>query len=233
MTRDEDGTDEGVESGREPEPEPDREPVSVGAALDAGRMLLTQGHLRAARESFERAWRPLPTGSDDERLLRGLIGLLDAVRGARRGDSDGVRAAAATARESLASVPAGHRGIAVGDLGEHLATLSATAADPTVSEREPLPDLAPDAPDPLTEPDLDAVLLAVELLADAVDGVDPAVVADAARYAREERGTGRTRYAELLTAFLSDPDQRAPVYARLRDRVERERAKEDDVAGLF
>ncbi|GAB3420331.1 hypothetical protein GCM10027435_22790 [Haloparvum alkalitolerans] len=232
MTRDEDATSGGVESGREPEPEPDREPVSVETALDAGRVLLTQGHLRPARESFERAWRPLPAGSDDERLLRGLIGLVDAVRGARRGDADSVRAAAATARESLASVPAGHRGIAVGDLGEYLATLSATATDPTTVEREP-PDLAPDAPDPLAEPTLDAVLLAVEPLADVLDGVDPSVVADAARYAREERGTGRTRYAELLTAFLADPDQRAPVYARLRDRVERERAKEDDVAGLF
>lgn len=229
MTPDEEPTDEDDD----PDRRTDDESVPVAAALDAGRALYERGHVHAAREPFERAWLPLPDGTDDERLLRGLIGLVDAVHHARRGDGDGVRDRSATAREALSEVPSDHRGIAVAAVRDYLATLSATAADPAAVDRESLPDLAPDAPDLLAEPDLDAVLLAVAPLAEAVDGVDPTVVADAARYAREERGTGRTRYAELLTAFLADPAQRAPVYARLRDRVERERAKEDDVAGLF
>lgn len=209
------------------------DPPAVDAALAAGRALYDRGHLGAARDPLERARVPLPADATDERLLRGLIGLVDAVDHAQRGDADGARDLAAAARAALAEVPEGHRGIAVEGIREFLNALSATAADSGAVDRTRLPDLAPDAPDPLAEPDLDAVLLAVEPLAETLGGVDPAVVADAVRYAREERGTGRTRYAELLTAFLTEPDQRAPVSARLRDHVERERSKEDDVAGLF
>ncbi|WP_235271578.1 hypothetical protein [Halorubrum saccharovorum] len=54
-----------------------------------------------------------------------------------------------------------------------------------------------------------------------------------ASLAREERGTGRTTFAELLFAFLRTPDARPQVAARLEDHVELAERKRRDVDDLF
>lgn len=51
-------------------------------------------------------------------------------------------------------------------------------------------------PDP--ESDLDRLARAARAAADSTEGIDPTIVEDAIRYAREEAGTGRTRYRTLL-----------------------------------
>ena len=98
--------------------------------------------------------------------------------------------------------------------------------------------------------DLERLVRAATAVAESTEWIDPDVVADAARYAREEVGTGRTRYRTLLADVAGarlagrdvddgtgdvegESDRRAVAYARLRDLVERRRSRENDVEGLF
>ena len=71
-----------------------------------------------------------------------------------------------------------------------------------------------------------------------VDGISAAhprrVIDDAVGYARgelDERGEGR--FTGQLFAFVRERENRPFVYAHLENHVERERQKDDDVAGLF
>lgn len=101
--------------------------------------------------------------------------------------------------------------------------------------------------------DLDRLARAARTVAASNTDVDPDIVTDAIRYAREEAETGRTRYRILLADVAGsavagldpeDPDpnsgpnsvdaeRRAVAYARLRQHVERRRSRESDVDGLF
>jgi len=81
--------------------------------------------------------------------------------------------------------------------------------------------------------DLPAALLARPALAGAVTHGDEATFETAAELAREERGTGRTQFAELLFAFLREPDTRPQVAARFADHVELVQRKRRDVDDLF
>jgi hypothetical protein len=99
--------------------------------------------------------------------------------------------------------------------------------------------------------DFDAIARAAVAAAEAADGMDPAIVEDAVRYAREERGTGQSRYRSLLVDVAgadgadepvrsesaagapTTTDRQRAAYARLRDHVERRRGRESDVDGLF
>ncbi|WP_096390343.1 hypothetical protein [Halopenitus persicus] len=107
--------------------------------------------------------------------------------------------------------------------------------------------------------DFDAIARAAVAAAEAADAMDPSIVEDAVRYAREERGTGQSRYRSLLVDVAGageterapresgdgDPatstgpgdatptDRQRVAYARLRGHVERRRGREADVDGLF
>ncbi|WP_280538188.1 hypothetical protein [Halopenitus sp. POP-27] len=101
-----------------------------------------------------------------------------------------------------------------------------------------------------------AVVQTAIAVAETNDGMDPTIIEDATRYAREERDTGRARYRSLLvdvagidpavrsSGSITDdrptdhstttPTERQRVaYARLRDHVDRRRGREADVDGLF
>lgn len=205
----------------------------VDAALRAGVALYNAGHYHPAHEPWEEAWLPLDPDADapDEQLLHGLIQLTACVHHGRERNWIGAAGLAGSAAGYLADVPAGHRGVDLDIVREYLRRV---AADPSTIDRCGPPPLRIDGA-VVRPPDLgfEPKLLAAEALAEALDGVDAAVVADAARYAREERGTGRTQYAGLLAEFLGDPDRRPLVYDRLRGHVERERARERDVDDLF
>ena len=58
------------------------------------------------------------------------------------------------------------------------------------------------------------------------------MVADAARYTRADADAGRGRFGTLLTDLVVDREA-SLAYGRLESLVERRRARERDVDGLF
>jgi hypothetical protein len=214
------------------------ESPSVSAALAAGAALFNEGHVLAAHDPWEAAWLPLDEG-DDERLLHGLIAAAAATHHATEGNwsgaagcaGNGARYLSGFAEETPPDADGGAREVDVATVREWCRRL---AADPETVERVAPPPIriggAAPGFDDLT---LSAALLAAPALAEAVDRGDPATFEAAAALAREERGTGRTRFAELLFAFLREPDARPQVAARLTDHVELAERKRRDVDDLF
>lgn len=207
-----------------------REPPTVPAALSAGAALFNEGYVLAAHDPWEAAWLPLVEGPD-ERLLHGLIATAAATHHATTRNWSGAVGCAGNAVEYLDGVGSGLRGVDVQPVRDWCRRL---AADPETIERAVLPTLRIEGTAPaFGDLDLPAALLAAPALADAVDSGDEETFETAAELAREERGTGRTRFAELLFAFLRTPDARPQVAARLADHVELEARKRRDVDDLF
>ncbi|MFC7069143.1 DUF309 domain-containing protein [Halobaculum lipolyticum] len=215
------------------------------AALRAGVALYTAGEFHAAHDPWEAVWLDLNAAVDaagpdgaaeslvrDEALFHGLIQFTAAQYHARDRNWSGAVGLARSAREYLAPLPDGYRGV---DVAGVRASLARFAADPERVERAPAPPLPHDgervAPTSLS---LDAASLAAEALADEY-GLDESVVADAGRFAREEAAAGRSRFAALLFDLLrvDTPQERGLVYDRLSGLVDVERRKEEDVEGLF
>ncbi|MDZ5811359.1 DUF309 domain-containing protein [Halorubrum sp. AD140] len=206
------------------------DPPSVSAALAAGAALFNEGHVLAAHELWEAAWLPLVDGPD-ERLLHGLIAAAAATHHATERNWSGAVGCAANAVTYLGELADAARGVDVARVREWCRRV---AADPEVVERASPPAVRIDGSAPrFDDLDLAAALLAATALADAVESGDSRTFEAAATLAREERGTGRTRFAELIFAFLRRPDARPQVAARLADHVERERRKRSDVEDLF
>jgi hypothetical protein len=76
---------------------------------------------------------------------------------------------------------------------------------------------------------------AAAVVAEDYEAFDESVLADAARYAREEveSGESTTRFVALLFEFVGDRARRGLVYQRLDEHVGRRRGREADVSGLF
>jgi hypothetical protein len=226
-----------------------RPPPSV--ALTAGAALFNEGAAGAARDAWDAGRRSPDDARDDdtrdddshdddarddaERLRRALAATAAATERAADGDASGAADRAETALASLASV-SDPRGVAltpVREWAERLASGSegtgsgggGTAAAPRVRIDGSAPTF-----DGLS---LAAAGVAASALARAGEPGDPETLAAAAEFADEERGTGRTEFAELVFAYLRTPDARPQVAARLGDRVERERRKRRDVDDLF
>lgn len=212
------------------------DPPSVDAALLAGAALFNEGHVLAAHDPWEAAWLPLDGGGDeheaaDERLLHGLIAAAAATHHARSGNWSGAVGCAENAVEYLDAVAPSHRGV---DVAPVIRWCRRLAADPETIERTGPPPLRIAGATPeFDDLDLDAALLAAPALADAVEVGSAETFDRAARLAREERGTGRTTFAELLFAFCREPETRPQVAARLADHVELADRKRRDVDDLF
>ncbi|WP_418283803.1 DUF309 domain-containing protein [Halorubrum sp. DTA46] len=177
----------------------------------------------------------------DERLLHGLIAFVAATHHARSRNWTGATGCAENAVEHLAGLTDRPRGV---DLAPVRAWCRRLAADPETVERASPPSLRiGDAVPGFDALDLRAVSLAAPALAEAVDGeaVDVGAVdvrtapvfERAVALAREERGTGKTTFTELLFAFCREPETRPQVAARLADHVELADRKRRDVADLF
>jgi hypothetical protein len=206
----------------------------MDAALRAGAAVFNAGRYHAAHDAWEERWLDLESGTDDERLLHGLIQLGALVHHGYRGNWSGAEGLAESAGEYLGGLPADYRGV---DLASVRPYLAAVAADPETVERRPVPHLRVGGEAPrLDRLDFEAAAVAAVVLAEAIEGYDADVVARAVEYAREERAdeTGTaTRFITLVMDFAGDRRQRALVYQRLRQHVERRRQRETDVAGLF
>ena len=204
----------------------ERDADDVDAALAAGAALFNEGYVLAAHDPWEAAWLPLDADGDggvaaDERLLHGLIAAAAATHHAASRNWPGAVGCATNAVEYLGAVDATARGVAVAPVREWCRRL---AVDPEMIER---------AQPGVDDLGLPAALLAAPVLAGEVDPGAAATVQRAAALAREERGTGRTAVAELLFAYLRDPETRPQVAARLADRVELAERKRRDVDDLF
>ncbi|QLG29295.1 DUF309 domain-containing protein [Halorarum halophilum] len=200
------------------------------AALRAGVALYDAGEFHAAHDPWESAWLPLESGTDDERLLHGLIQFTAALHHAHGRNWSGAVGLAGSALGYLADLPAEYRGV---DVAAVRTSLGALERDPERVERAPPPVLTHEG-EALAYADLDleAASVAAEVLAEEY-GFDEEVIADAVDYAGEEFGTGRSRFAAMLFDFLDGEPTRAFVFDRLEKHVERKRREEEDVAGLF
>lgn len=215
--------------------ERDVDPPEFRPALRAGLALYADGEYRAAHDPWEAVWLGLDADADpvDEPLLHGLIQFTAAVHHARTRNWDGATGLAGSAADYLADLPADARGLDLGTVRDYLRALE---RDPERVERGPPPALAHEGRR-VTYADLSvgAAALAAEALAEGEGFSDDAeaVVADAARYAREEVGTGRSTFAALLFDLLAGEPSRGFVFERLERHVAERRRREEDVEGLF
>ncbi|WP_123623860.1 DUF309 domain-containing protein [Halorubrum sp. CSM-61] len=203
---------------------------SVPDALRAGAALFNEGHVLAAHDPWESAWLPLDEGTD-ERLLHGLIATAAAIHHAAARNWTGAVGCAGNAQAYFDDLGSAPRGVHLEPLRDWCRRL---AADPEAIERAAPPTLRIDGSAPrFGDLDLPAALLAAPALAGAIAPGDEGTFESAAALAREERGTGRTTFAELVFAFLRTPDARPQVAARLADHVELAERKRRDVDDLF
>jgi predicted metal-dependent hydrolase len=199
--------------------------------LRAGIAIYNAGATHAAHDAWEEVWLDLPTGSDDERLLHGLIQFTAAIYHAQNRNWSGTVGLAESGREYLIQLPSTYRGVDIEALRNYLQALK---KDPERIERASPPVLTYKG-QPLAAADLElgAITTAAEVLAEEFDQYDEAVVEDAIEYAREEADSSQTEFISLLTTFVDESTHRGIVYNRLESQVERRRRKERDVAGLF
>ena len=215
-----------------------RDAPTAAAAITAGAALFNERCFLAARDVWDGGNRPPDgvdhdengTGRDDERLRRGLAATATAAHRAADGDRSGAAECADDAAAALRGV-ADPQGVALAPVREWTERLAAgPEAEGTAEATRIRVDSEAPTADGLS---LAAAGVAAPALANAGEPGDAAVLASASDFAREERGTGRTEFAELLFAYLRSPGARPQVAARLGDHVDREERKRRDVDGLF
>ena len=211
------------------------DPPEFESALRAGLALYADGEYRAAHDPWEAVWLGLDADASptDEPLLHGLIQFTAALHHARNRNWSGATGLAASAGDYLAGLPADARGL---DLDTIRGYLRGLERDPERVERGPPPRLTHEGRRvAYADLSVEAAALAAEALAEGGGFSEAAerVVADAARYAREERGTGRSTFATLLFDLLAGDPSRGFVFERLEGHVTERRRKEEDVDGLF
>jgi len=204
----------------------------MDAALRAGIALHNAGEHHAAHDPWEAVWLDLETGTDDERLLHGLIQFVGTIHHATTRNWSGATGLAASAHDYLAGLDPSYHGVDVDAARRALATLS---ADPEVIDRRRPPPLRHEGRVlGLGDLDFEAIAAAAPALS-AEYGYDETAVDSAVVYAREEVADGeRTLFTGMLFEFVTaEEPQRALVARRLDRHVDRRDREYDDVAGLF
>ncbi|WP_226005226.1 DUF309 domain-containing protein [Natrinema salinisoli] len=200
--------------------------------LRAGAAIFNDGYYHAAHDAWENRWLELESGSDDERLLHGLIQYSGAVFHARERNWEGTVGLAESAGEYLAGLPADYRDVRLEPVRSFLSRL---AADPELLERRKPVRIEHDGDHP-TLPSLgfEATAIAAVVLAEEF-GYDDEPVARARGYARQdlEAGEDDSVFITLLFDFVREDENRGIISQRLSDHVGRRRAREEDVEGLF
>jgi len=100
--------------------------------LRAGVAIFNSGHYHAAHDAWEDRWLELEAGSDDERLLHGLIQYSGAVYHARERNWEGAVGLAESAGEYLAGCPPT---TVTSASSRFRVALDRLAADPEIIER--------------------------------------------------------------------------------------------------
>jgi len=201
------------------------------AHLRAGVAIYNEGRYHAAHDAWEDHWLDLETGTDDERLLHGLIQFTAVVHHAHEENWSGAAGLSESAAEYLSGLPSPYRGV---DLDSLRPFLDRMADDPESFEPGDAPSLSHEGI-ALDFEDLgvDATAIAARVLAEE-DGYDVAAVERAIEYARAEIDAGESgEFTGLVFSFVRDPDHRPIVAQRLGEHVSRREHRESDVEGLF
>lgn len=192
----------------------------MDAHLRAGVAVYNEGEYHGAHDAWEDQWLDLEPGTDDERLLHGLIQFTAAVFHARNQNWLGAIGLADSGREYLRELPGNYRGVNLQAVRSYLVDLE---ADPERIERTRPPALTVDDV-ALTFDDLDfeAAAVAAGVLA-AEYGYDESLLEEAASYACRDLTDGETTspFVTLVLDFLRSDDQRGIVYRRLEQLVNR------------
>lgn len=206
--------------------------ADVDDALRAGAAIYNAGHYHAAHDAWEDRWLALDRGTDDERLLHGLIQFTAVAYHGIQGNWSGARGLAESATEYLSPLAPSYRGINVGTVRRYLRRV---AADPeTLERRSPPPLRFSGTVVQLEDLPFAASMLAAPILAAELDEYDPEVIDRAVTYARAEReGGSRSTFIALVQDFLGEQRQRPLVYQRLAAHVQRRHRRETDVEGFF
>ncbi len=203
------------------------------AELRAGVAIYDAGDYHAAHDAWEDRWLDLQAGTDDERLLHGLIQFTAAVHHAFDANWEGVRGLADSAAGYLADLPDDYRGIDVAAVRSYL---RAVAADPEYVERVAVPVLTFEGERlHLADLDFEEAAVAAEVYAEERDRFEEDVVECGVAYARADLDAGEetSPFVALVLDFAREPADRDVAYSRLAERVERRTARDEDVAGLF
>ncbi|ACV46702.1 MULTISPECIES: DUF309 domain-containing protein [Halomicrobium] len=200
-----------------------RDPLRAGVAI------YNEGRYHAAHDAWEDHWLDLSRGTDDERLLHGLIQFTAVVHHLDDGNYSGATGLAESAAAYLADLPAAYRGVELDAVRSFLGRVA-------TAPRELTPDDAPPLVYEgrrLTYDDLDfeATAVAARVLA---EGDDEHAVEAGVEYAREEVAADESgTYTGLVFAFVRERDRRPIVTTRLGEHVQRREHRESDVNGLF
>jgi hypothetical protein len=201
--------------------------------LRAGVAVYNAGEYHAAHDAWEDYWLDLERGTDDERLLHGLIQFTAVVHHARQRNWQGVAGLVESASEYLADLPDEYRGIDVAAVRSDLARFG---ADPERIERAPAPPLVhQNEATTLWDLRLGPAAIAARILAEEYDRFDEGVLERATAYAREdlESGQGTSEFVTFVMDFARDSDDRDIIYQRLSEHVARRDRRASDVASLF
>ena len=173
----------------------------MDAHLRAGVAVYNEGEYHGAHDAWEELWLGLETGTDDERLLHGLIQFTAAVFHARNGNWAGAVGLADSGEGYLRGLPGEYRGVNVETARSYLAALE---ADPERIERARPPALRVDG-EALLYDDLpfDAAVVAAGVLASEY-GYDESRREQAAAFARERSAAGEAAFETLVLEFLRD-----------------------------
>jgi len=198
--------------------------------LRAGVAIYNAGEYHAAHDAWEERWLGLREGTEDERLLHGLIQYTAAVHHATNRNWPGTVGLAESALAYLGDVPGDYRDVDVARAREFLGLL---AADPERIERAPPWPLLVDGA--AVEPrDLgpEALGIAAATVAEHA-GLDETVVERAAD--RLEAGVDRNddRFRALLEDLVTSGEERGIAHQRLSEHVARAESRDRDVDGLF
>ena len=200
--------------------------------LRAGIAVYNAGYYHAAHDAWETRWLDLESGTDDERLLHGLIQFTAAVYHARERNWEGAVGLADSALAYLDGLPDEYRSVRLPPIRSFLAAL---AADPELVERRPPVRLEHEGETPtLGTLGFEPTAVAATVLAEEL-GVDEAPVERAREYAERdlEAGDDDSQFITLLFDFVREEDHRGIVHQRLTDHVNRRETRESDVEGLF
>ena len=201
-------------------------------ALRAGIALYNDGEYHAAHDPWEDRWLELEAGTEDERLLHGLIQFTAAIYHARNRNWPGAIGLAESALDYLRGLPKDYLEI---DLDPIRAYLSNLASDPEVIERRGPPRLTHEGdsvrPDDLS---FDAAAIAAVAIAEEYE-FDERVLSEGIEYALNDLAEGweTSPFVTLVLDFVRDREHRAIVYQRLRKHAERRASRERDAEGLF
>ena len=196
--------------------------------LAAGIAIFNAGQYHPAHDAWEEQWLSLAKGTDDERLLHGLIQYTAAVYHLSRDNAEGATGLAESARKYLEELDDRYRQV---ELGPIRSSLGAILEDPEGVEPGELARLRLSGRR-LTPSDLEgnALGIATRIIAEDVDGrVDERDIEDAI----ERASRGEEPYLTLLRSFVGRPDLRELLADRLSAHLDRDRQNERTLEGLF